>query len=68
VIPTPRVCDETHSFAKYANEWGTLGYLGHPPDGFYEHDGATPSFFLQDQLQWTEQSQGELKSKLGANQ
>jgi RHS repeat-associated protein len=37
-------------------------------DGFYEHDGATPSFFLQDQLQWTEQSQGELKSKLGANQ
>jgi RHS repeat-associated protein len=37
-------------------------------DGFYEHDGATPAFFLQDKLQWTAVSQGQLKSKLGANQ
>jgi len=32
VIPTLCDCDETHSFAKNANEWGTLrDYVSHPP-------------------------------------
>jgi len=30
VIPIHPDCDETHSFAKYANEWGTLSYVGYP--------------------------------------
>ena len=32
MIPIHPDCDETHSFAKYANEWGSLSYVGtrHP--------------------------------------
>ena len=32
MIPTLCDCDETHSFAQNANEWGTLrDYVSHPP-------------------------------------
>ena len=31
MTPTQFDCDQTHSFAKCVNEWGTQRCLGHPP-------------------------------------